>query len=143
MDARYYQPFVTALTQIGLAIVRTQPDKAAIDAQWVALAGLPGERVLEALARGLKEWTQFPSPAEIARLVRTIDGEEAARREARRKADYQASIRCPEYSFLLAMLADPDVPEEKKARIKSTWRPKNPNQRPPWEEDQCQQTMSR
>lgn len=141
MDDRFYAPFVTALTQIGLAIMRLEPPKSALDAQWLALKtlGLDGNDVLAALVRGRSEWTQFPAPADIRRMAMTIRRERNEARENARVLSV-AGLKPSRYSFMLAELGDPDVPEAKKERIRAQWHREHPNARAPWEEDTCQKS---
>lgn len=129
MDAADFVNFSSALTTLGHGM-RTEVSELNIEAYWHALKDLPTRHVLRALERGLKGFDGFPRPVDIRR---------AARDSMRDEANEEAGRRIPrlpahQFTFLLGLLRDPNVPETQKQQAKEQWKKRFSGKVPPWEE---------
>lgn len=130
MDARDYKAFSDGLTALSHAM-RTEITELQIEAYWAALCDVAGPPLLAAIANGMRTFEQFPRPVELLRASRDIAQREQERQDGARASRKLLPAR--RYTFLLAELADPEVPEWKKTKIREEWRAMNAAEPPPWE----------
>jgi len=69
-----------------------------------------------------------PKPAEAA-TPKVEDADELARRDQQEREERRRS----QNDFLLAQLADPEIPEARKQKLRAAWIASNPDTPPPWE----------
>jgi transcriptional regulator with XRE-family HTH domain len=136
MDAGDFVDFSNGLKLLAAAM-RAEVTETNVEAYWFALGDLPKAALLAALARGLNTFERFPVPREIRQAVREVmRAEGIARENAERIENERAAKRAltgGQYAYLLAQLADPDLPDWKKDRVRESWRRMKPGETPPWE----------
>lgn len=123
--------FTLALGLVATAL-RAEADTPVLNAYWHGLADLPSGPMFAVLSEGLRRWDRFPSPAEIRRFVREVIRDQEQRAVPTRIAAQGKKFL--KDAFLLAQLADPDLPVWKKDKIRDDWRRSHEAEKPPWEE---------
>lgn len=126
-----FGPFSLALAGLGVTML-TEVSPPIVAVYWDALCDLPARAMVAAIERAKRESEAFPKPIELRRHARAFLSDEQNRRGG------ENATRClpfRQYAYLLAQLADPEVPEAKKTRIKEQWSAKNPGVPGPWEGD--------
>lgn len=126
---RDFGQFSVALSALGVALM-TEIAVPTVRAYWEALHDLPAHAMAAAIKRAQAYAEAFPKPVELRRYARAVLADEAARREGQLAT---RALPFRQYAYLLAQLADPDVPDRKKDRIKADWKARNPGQPGPWE----------
>jgi hypothetical protein len=131
-----YGQFSVALGSLGVTMM-TEVGTATVRAYWEALSDLPAHAMAAAIKRAQREAEAFPKPIELRRHARAFLADEQARRDGAMATRPCLPFR--RYAFMLAELADPEVPERKKERIKTDWKIRNPGVPGPWEQGDVNQ----
>lgn len=122
--------FRSGLASIAL-VHRVQVDEPMFALYWRAVSDLPGDALVASLGAALRELDTFPKPAHLRRLALAWKRAQRDREDAERSA--RRVLTATKWAYVLAELADPEVPEPKKAVIRERWRQQNPSENPPWE----------
>jgi hypothetical protein len=124
--------FAEKLAELA-ATFRTSLDDVTTDQYWEELGHFRHDYLLEALKRSRGLFERFPAPVEIKRVIRNVGREHEAAQLAKRLQEESRQIG--RFTFLLAMLKDPDVPDWRKTEIKDEWQKQfGADVVPPWEE---------
>lgn len=136
------QVFAKALAELAFAF-RLELDAETVEQYWGVLQKHDDAHVLEALKRSREMFETFPPIVEIKRVLLQVALEAERKASAAKLGVCQHRHRCDcrkaepalrRFAFLLAELADPDVPEAKKEKIRSEWnREYGAHMPPPWE----------
>jgi hypothetical protein len=132
---RDFGQFSLALSNLGVAMM-TEIAVPTVRAYWDALHDLPAHAMAAAIKRAQRESDHFPKPVELRRYARAVLSDEASRRDS---DNATRALPFRQYAYLLAQLADPDVPDRKKDRIKNDWKTRNPGAPGPWEQGDMNQ----
>ena len=130
MDATDFTDFSSGLANLSLAL-NGQADDAVIRAYWLALEDLPAKPVLQAIQRGVMFFDHFPKPVELRRSARDFM---QAERDAEDAKLIPRALPAQRFTFLLGLLADPNVPAAEKERAKAHWKKSFTGEVPPWNE---------